>query len=78
MGPRDYRRVCLRLGSNSHTRWGFLLCADEEGQRLALVTSDVAYVDLLVAGERAGLLEELTLPGGAFSVAAEGWPADWE
>ena len=78
LGLRDYRRVCLRLGLNSHTRWGFLLCADEEGQRLTLVTSDGAYVDLLVAGERAGLLEELMLPRGAFSVAVEGWPADWE
>ena len=78
LGFRDYRRACLRLGLNSHTRWGFLLCADEGGQRLTLVTSDVAYVDLLVAGERAGLLENLSLPAGAFSVALEGWPADWE
>ena len=42
--------------------WGFLRCLDKDGQRLTLVTEDVDYMELLIAGRRAGALGDLPCP----------------
>ena len=57
--------------------WGFLRCLDKDGQRLTLVTEDVDYMELLIAGRRAGALGDLAVPVGTFPVTRAGWPDDW-
>jgi hypothetical protein len=48
-----------------------------EGQRLTLVTEDVDYMELLIAGRKAGALEDLDVPVGTFPITRAGWPDDW-
>ncbi len=76
--PRKYRKVCNAAGMDPTERgWGFLRCLDMYGNRLTLVTEDVAYMELLIAGRKAGALEELDVPVGTFPITKAGWPGDW-
>ena len=76
--PRKYRKVCTAAGMYPTDRgWGFLRCLDKDGQRLTLVTEDVDYMELLIAGRRAGALGDLAVPVGTFPVTRAGWPDDW-
>jgi hypothetical protein len=78
MRPRKYRKVCTAAGMDPTDRgWGFLRCLDMDGQRLTLVTEDVAYVELLIAGRKAGAFEDLHVPVDTFSITRAGWPDDW-
>lgn len=78
MRPRKYRKVCTRAGLDPTDRgWGFLRCLDMDGQRLTLVTEDVDYMELLIAGRKAGALPELEAPVDKFPVSRPGWPSDW-
>jgi hypothetical protein len=56
--------------------WGFLRCLDADGQRLTLVTEDVDYMELLIAGRKAGTLEDLDVPVRKFPMTRAGWPGD--
>lgn len=76
--PRKYRRVCSAAGVSPTDRgWGFLRCLDKDGQRITLVTEDVDYMDLLIAGRKAGALEDLDVSVATFPIIRAGWPDDW-
>lgn len=76
--PRKYRRLCTAAGIDpSDSGWGFLRCLDAEGSRVTLITEDVAYMELLIAGRRTASLDELEVPVSKFSVTRSGWPDDW-
>jgi hypothetical protein len=49
--PRKYRKLCAAAGMDPTDQgWGFLRCLDVNGQRLTLMTEDVDYMELLIAG----------------------------
>jgi hypothetical protein len=76
--PRKYRKVCTAAGMSPTDRgWGFLRCLDSDEQRLTLVTQDVDYMELLIAGRKAGALVDLDVPVGTFPITRAGWPDDW-
>jgi hypothetical protein len=76
--PRQYRKVCIAAGMDPGDRgWGFLRCLDKDGQRLTLVTDDVDYMELLIAGRKAGALVDLDVPVDTFPITRAGWPDDW-
>jgi hypothetical protein len=78
MRPRKYRKVCTAAGMDPNDRgWGFLRCLDVHGQRLTLVTEDVDYMELLIAGRKARALDELEVSVETFPVTRHGWPDDW-
>jgi hypothetical protein len=78
MRLRKYRKVCTAAGMDPTDRgWGFLRCLDMDGQRLTLVTEDVDYMRLLIAGRTAGALADLDVPTHTFPIARAGWPDDW-
>jgi hypothetical protein len=65
--PRKYRKVCTAVGTSPTDRgWEFLRCLDTNGQRLTLVTEDVDYIELLIAGAKAGGPGDLDVPIGTF------------
>jgi hypothetical protein len=41
------------------------------------VTEDVDYLELLIAGRKAGGLAELEVPVDTFPITKPGWPDDW-
>lgn len=76
--PRKYRKVCTAAGLDPTDRgWGFLRCLDVNEQRITLVTEDVDYMALLIAGIKAGALAELEVPVDTFPITRHGWPDDW-
>jgi len=75
---RKYRQLCTAAGiTPTDWGWGFLQCLDVDGQRVTLVTDDVRYMELLIAGREAGAFGNLTVPVRAFPITREGWPDDW-
>lgn len=76
--PRKYRRFCAAAGVNRTDRgWGFLRCLDKDGQRITLMTEDVEYMEMLIAGRKGGALEELDVSVAMFPIIRKGWPDDW-
>jgi hypothetical protein len=41
------------------------------------VTEDVDYMELLIAGRKAGALGDLGVPVDTFPITRPGWPDDW-
>ena len=41
------------------------------------MTEDVAYMELLIAGRKAGAFVDLDVPVGTFPITRAGWPGDW-
>jgi hypothetical protein len=76
--PRKYRKVCTAARITPTDRgWGFLHCLDVNRQRVTLVTDEVGYMELLIAGRKAGAFGDLAVPVGTFPISREGWPDDW-
>jgi hypothetical protein len=76
--PRKYRKLCTAATLRPTDQgWGFLHCLDVDGQRVTLVTDDVCYMELLIAGRNAGAFGDLEVPVGTFPISRDGWPDDW-
>jgi hypothetical protein len=76
--PRKYRSLCVAAGvSLSDAGWGILRCLDAEGSRVTLITDDVDYMKLLLAGRKSASLDELQVPVSKFPVTRSGWPDEW-
>ncbi len=76
--PRKYRKVCSATGIDPTDQGrGFLRCLDKDGRRLTLVTEDVDYMELLIAGRKAEAFMDLDVSVGAFPITRAGWPGDW-
>lgn len=75
---RRYRKLCSAAAMiPTEEGWGFLRCHDRGGQKVTLITDDVEYMELLIAGRKAGVLAELEVPFDTFPISRAGWPEDW-
>jgi hypothetical protein len=56
--------------------WGTLLCEDEDGNHVTLLTTDIEYQRLLVEAPGA-VLGSLEVPADKYPLRRAGWPDEW-
>ncbi|MFI9041619.1 hypothetical protein [Streptomyces sp. NPDC053726] len=58
--------------------YGILMATDTFGRRVTKLTKDVEYLRTLVAGSKVnGLLANMEVPPGVFTLERAGWPDEW-
>lgn len=72
----DYPAACAALGLTARDDgWALLLAEDDDGKRVSLLTTDVAYAEMLQAAP-AETLSGLTVPTEVFPLVRPGWPGE--
>ncbi|MGK5531545.1 hypothetical protein [Streptomyces sp. URMC 129] len=75
-GRKRYRQACRAAGLDPVPGgYGLLHTEDDDGGHFSLVTTDVTYVQMLVATPPQ-MRAELVIPPEKFAVR-EGWPDEW-
>lgn len=78
-GTDRYTAWCAAAGLPAvDSGYGILMVTDAFGRRATKLTTDVKYLRGLVAGsEVPGLLANMEVPAGIFTLERTGWPDEW-
>ena len=79
MVPRAYGQLTAELAPRFGLElrpWGLVLCQDDAGGLVTLVTEDLGWWGTL-AGLDAEELAAVELPADRFGLRRAGWPGDW-
>jgi hypothetical protein len=77
-GEGTYRRFCREQGLEPvDGGYGMLFCEDEAGERVTVLTSDIEYHRMLVAGSDVGVLGGLEVSAEVYTLRRDGWPDEW-
>lgn len=72
-----YAPFCALLGlAPTDTGYGLIMVEDENGEHWTCITDDIAYMEMLVEGNKSsvGLPE---IPPDRFPIKRRGWPDEW-
>jgi hypothetical protein len=77
-GDTAYQQFCDRAGlPDIPGGWGLLMCEkDDDGEHRTLLTTDVDYLRLIVAGGSSALGLGVIQPE-KFPISRLGWPDEW-
>lgn len=78
-GPARYTAWCAAAGlPEVDGGYGIIMATDAFGRHVTKFTTDVEYLRTLVAGSKsAGLLANMEVPAGVFTLERDGWPDEW-
>ncbi|WP_435137367.1 hypothetical protein [Actinacidiphila sp. bgisy144] len=78
-GPDLYTAWCAAAGLPAvDGGYGLIMATDVFGRHVTRLTTDVEYLRTLVAGSKsAGLLANMQVPPGVFTLERAGWPDEW-